>query len=407
MVTPFTIYELAVIHSLIIFIRRYVNRLINIPMPTLMSGQGELVQCANILSKNHSQNVFIVTDKTLIQLGVVQPLIDLLEQSSLNYIVFDNVTPDPTISVVELGVCEFKGNHCDSIITIGGGSVMDCGKAIAASVIKNKSIKALSGLFKIRKKLPTFIAVPTTAGTGSEATLVAVVTDPTKKQKFTVIDPCLVPHYAVIDPILMLGLPAKITAETGIDALTHAVESYIGLHSTEQTKSYCFKAIKRIFTYLPQGYNDGSNLTARTEMSLASYYAGVAFTRTSIGYVHAIAHQLGGYYHIPHGLANAVLLPYVLTFSFDNAYQKYAEIAYHIDIAHPQDDEKLAAEKFISAVKKLNVSLNIQTTFSELKKEDIPLLAKRAIKEAYCEYPVPKQMTVNECEAILLTLLAK
>jgi alcohol dehydrogenase len=375
-------------------------------MPTLISGQGELIKCADILKNTKNDHVFIVTDKTLVSLGIVKQLIDFLAKEQLNFTVFDEVTPDPTTSVIELGVSQFQENQCDSIITLGGGSVMDCGKAIAACVVKNKRIIALSGLFRVRKNLPTFIAIPTTAGTGSEATLVAVVTDPIKKQKFTVIDPCLVPHYAIIDPLLMIGLPAKITAETGIDALTHAVESYIGLHSTVQTRSYCFDAIKRIFNYLPQAYEEGENITARTEMSLASYYAGVAFTRTSIGYVHAIAHQLGGYYHIPHGLANAVLLPHILRFSFDKAYQQYAEIARHAGIANSDDIDKIAAEKFIEAVKALNSRLNIQVIFPELKREDISLLANRAIKEAYCEYPVPKQMTVNECEDILRKLLA-
>lgn len=376
-------------------------------MPTLISGQGELVKSIAILQNNNNHHVFIVTDKTLVSLGIVQQLIDFLEKDQLNYTIFDEVTPDPTTSVIELGISQFKQNNCDSMITLGGGSVMDCGKAIVACAIKNKPIKALSGLFKVRRKLPTFIAIPTTAGTGSEATLVAVVTDSIKKQKFTVIDPCLVPHYAIIDPLLMLGLPAKITAETGIDALTHAVESFIGLHSTEQTKRYCLDAIARIFNYLPQAYENGENLTARTEMSLASYYAGVAFTRTSIGYVHAIAHQLGGYYHIPHGLANAVLLPYILEFSFQDAYKQYAELAEHAGISTENDSEQVAAEKFIEAVKALNNTLNIQQTFPELQNKDIPLLAKRAIKEAYCEYPVPKQMRVSECESILLKLLVK
>lgn len=381
--------------------------MIKIPLPTLMSGQGEIAKSADILKKSNSRKVFIVTDKTLVSLGLVQQLVDILQKDEVNYTMFDEVTPDPTTAVIDLGVSLYKQNNCDSFITLGGGSVMDCGKAIAACVVKNKDVKALSGLFKVRKKLPTFIAIPTTAGTGSEATLVAVVTDPIKKQKFTVIDPCLVPHYAIIDPLLMLGLPARITAETGIDALTHAVESYIGLHSTQQTRSYCLDAIKRIFTFLPQAYEQGDNLTARTEMSLASYYAGVAFTRTSIGYVHAIAHQLGGYYHIPHGLANAVLLPYILDFSFDYAYKQYAELAIHTGISTKNDNEQVAAEKFIEAVKALNNTLNIQQTFPDLQNKDIPLLAKRAIKEAYCEYPVPKQMTITECESILLKLLVK
>lgn len=375
-------------------------------MPKLISGAGELHQAANILKQVNSSNIFIVTDKTLVSLGMVRNLTDYLDKAQLPFVVFDEITPDPTIAMIEQGVSLYKQHRCDSFIVIGGGSVIDCGKAIAASVVKNKNVQALSGLFKVRKKLPPFIAIPTTAGTGSEATLVAVVTDPNKKQKFTVIDPCLVPHHAILDPMLMVGLPAKITAETGIDALTHAIESYIGLHGTAETKLYSLEAIQRIFTYLPQAYQQGDDLTARAEMSLASYYAGVAFTRTSIGYVHAIAHQLGGYYHIPHGLANAVLLPYVLSFSFDKAYQAYAQIARHLGIAKQYDNDKVAAQTFIEAVQDLTVSLNIQKTFPELKKQDIPLLAKRAIKEAYCEYPVPKQMTRLECEQILSNLIS-
>jgi alcohol dehydrogenase len=379
-----------VFHQLVIFIRRYVNLLLKIPMPTLMSGQGELKCCPHLLKQNNSTNVFIVTDKTLSKLGITKQLTDYLDAEQLNYNVFDDVTPDPTIVLIEKGVNQYK---------------LHCTKAIAACVVKNKKITQLSGLFRIRKKLPPFIAIPTTAGTGSEATLVAVVTDPIKKQKFAVVDPCLVPQFAIIDPLLMVGLPAKITAETGIDALTHAVESYIGLHATEQTKTYSIDAIKRIFKYLPLAYKNGDDLIARTEMSLASYFAGVAFTRTSIGYVHAIAHQLGGYYHIPHGLANAVLLPHVLEFSYDSAYKKYAEIAYKVGLVNNDENEMVAANKFVATIKALNTTLNIQQSFPELKENDISLLAKRAINEAYCEYPVPKQMSFGECEIVLRKLI--
>ncbi len=374
-------------------------------MPTLASGQGELKRCPQLLKQNKCANVFIVTDKTLSQLGITKQLTDYLDSEQLSYHVFDEVMPDPTIVLIEKGVTKYKQHQCDSVIALGGGSVMDCAKAIAACVVKNKNITQLSGLFRVRKKLPSFIAIPTTAGTGSEATLVAVVTDPIKKQKFTVIDPCLVPQFAIIDPLLMVGLPAKITAETGIDALTHAVESYIGLHATKQSKTYSIDAIKRIFQYLPLAYKNGDDLTARTEMSLASYFAGIAFTRTSIGYVHAIAHQLGGYYHIPHGLANAVLLPHILDFSYDNAYKKYAEIAYQVGLVAADESEIVAANRFVGTIKALNITLNIQQSFPELKSVDIPILAKRAISEAFCDYPVPKLMPVKTCENLLSELL--
>jgi len=389
------------IHQTVIFIRRYANKVLNIPMPSLISGEGELKSCPKLLKQVKSEKVFIVTDKILTSLGITQQLIDILEKEQFNYQVFDQVTPDPTVSTIEQGVEDFKENNCDSIIALGGGSVMDCAKAIAACVVKNKKISALAGMFRVRKALPPFIAIPTTAGTGSEATLVAVITDPVKKQKFTVVDPCLVPQFAIIDPLLMVGLPAKITAETGIDALTHAIESYLSVHATAQTKPYSLDAIKRIFINLPLAYNNGEDLKARTEMAMASYYAGVAFTRASIGYVHAIAHQLGGYYHIPHGLANAVLLPHVLEFSFDKACKQYAEMAYAANLISKDESIIVAAQAFVQAVKDLNLTLNIQSSFAELQSNDIPLLANRAVKEAFCDYPVPKQMTVKECESIL------
>lgn len=394
-----------VLHSFVIFIRRYLNRLIPIPLPTLLSGEGKLANTADKLHQHGAKKVFVVSDKTLTELGFSQKLIDALQTSNLECILFDEVKPDPTLAVVEQGVKQYQQHSCDSIVALGGGSVIDCAKAIAACVVKNKPIKALAGLFKIRQALPTFIAIPTTAGTGSEATVVAVISDLENKQKFTVIDPCLVPKYAIIDPLLMVGLPQHITAQTGMDALTHAIESYIGLHATFETKAYSLDAIKRIFHFLPVAYAHGEDLQARTEMSLASYYAGVAFTRTSIGYVHAIAHQLGGYYHIPHGLANAVLLPHILDFSFEKAYRAYAEIAYHTGVAEQGDSEQQAAKKLITQVKALLNILAVQKVFIELREADIPLLAKRAIKEAYCDYPVPKQMTTVECENILRKVL--
>lgn len=393
------------LHNLIIKILAQVNKLLTIPFPKLISGEGTITQAAVQLSEMKAGKPFIVSDAILVKLGIVEMLTDALSAANIDYYVFDQVTPDPTTEVVNNALTFYRENQCDSFIALGGGSVMDCAKGIAASVTKNTDIKNLKGLFRIRKSLPPFIAIPTTAGTGSEATLVAVITNAKKKQKFTVVDPVLVPDIAIVDPLLMVGLPAKITAETGLDALTHAIESYSGLHSTELTKAYSSDAAKRIFNYLPSAYENGNDLEARREMSIASFNAGVAFTRTSIGYVHAIAHQLGGYYHIPHGLANAVLLPHVMEFSFNKSINSYAELAVCAGIASTTNTKLEAANKLIEQVKSLNNQLNIQSGFKELKSEDILILAKRAIKEAYCEYPVPRQMTVAQCEALLAKLL--
>lgn len=393
------------LHQTVIQIRGQVNKLVPIPLPKLIEGEGAVTQTAQILNQLGGNKPLIVTDAMLVKLGLAKLLTDVLDAEGITYVLFDQVTPDPTLNLIANGLQKYKQSGCDSIVALGGGSPMDCAKAIAAAAVKNVDAKKLVGMLRVRKALPPFIAIPTTAGTGSEATVVAVVTDPIKKQKFTIVDPSLVPAVAILDPQLMQGLPAKITAETGIDALTHAVESYVGFHATEQTKAYGYDAVKRIFAYLPKAYADGSDLEARRQMSIASFNAGVAFTRASIGYVHAIAHQLGGYYHIPHGLANAVILPHILEFSFENALCRYAELAIAAGLATADDSQIEAANKFVAGVKALNQTLNIQTTFPELKSNDITALAARAVKEAYCEYPVPKLMNKAQCENLLKELL--
>ena len=394
------------LHQTVIQIRGQVNKLVPIPLPKLIEGEGAISQTAQALTALGGTKPLIVTDAMLVKLGIAKQLTDALDAENIAYVLFDQVTPDPTLSLIGNGWQHYKQHGCDSVIALGGGSPMDCAKAIAASAVKNVDARKLVGMLRVRKALPPFIAIPTTAGTGSEATVVAVVTDPDKKKKFTLVDPSLVPAVAILDPLLMLGLPAKITAETGIDALTHAVESYIGFHATEQTKAYGYDAVKRIFANLPTAYADGRNIEARRQMSIASFNAGVAFTRASIGYVHAIAHQMGGYYHIPHGLANAVILPYILDFSFENALCRYAELAIAAGLATSDDSQVAAAHKFVAGVKALNKTLNIQTNFPELKAADIPELAKRAVREAYCDYPVPKLMNRAQCEDLLKKLVS-
>ncbi|QUM81097.1 iron-containing alcohol dehydrogenase [Moritella sp. 5] len=393
------------LHQSIIEIRGQVNKLIPIPLPKLIEGEGSVAQTAVALKELGGAKPMIVTDAMLVKLGIAKQLTDALDIASIDYVLFDEVTPDPTLQLVANGLKRYKQNGCDSVIALGGGSPMDCAKGIAAAAVKNVDARKLVGLLRVRKALPPFIAIPTTAGTGSEATVVAVVTDPDKKQKFTIVDPSLVPAVAILDPLLMLGLPPKITAETGIDALTHAVESYIGCYATEQTKAYGYDAVKRIFANLPKAYADGGDVEARRQMSIASFNAGVAFTRASIGYVHAIAHQMGGYYHIPHGLANAVILAHVLEFSFESALCRYAELAIAAGLATSDDTQIEAAHKFVAGVKALNKTLNIQADFPDLQANDIPELAKRAVREAYCEYPVPKLMNRAQCESLLKKLL--
>lgn len=395
----------ATLHHLVIGVRRYINRLIHIPLPTLVTGADHISDATELLHRHKFNNVMVVSDPQLIKLNLVQPLLDSLKQTQISYSLFDQVTPDPTIAVVEQGCELYRNESCDAIIAFGGGSVIDCAKAIGASITKNKPINKLAGLFKVRKKLPYFIAIPTTAGTGSEATLVAVITDATARKKFTVIDPCLVPNVALLDPELMKGLPANITAETGIDALTHAIESYIGCHAYPLTKQYAISAMSKIFNFLPVAYANGNNEQARAEMAIASFYAGAAFTRTSVGYVHAIAHQLGGVYHVPHGLANAIVLPHVLHFSLTNAATKLAQLAKILHMVDMDCNEQLAANTFVKRVEQLLETLNIPKHLPQLQQADINMLAERAIKEAYCDYPVPRLMNEAQCRDILQNLL--
>jgi alcohol dehydrogenase class IV len=247
--------------------------------------------------------------------------------------------------------------------------------------------------------------VPTTAGTGSECTIVAVITDAASHRKFVITDLKLVPKLAVLDPELMVGLPPHITAATGMDALTHAVEAYIGRSGTPFTDENAERAVKLVFENLEEVYRNGKNLQARYQMALASYCAGAAFTRAYIGYVHAIAHNMGGLYGVPHGLANAIILPHVLRFSLREAQGKLAALARCVSLGAPGDSEESLALRFIEAIEQMNQRMKIPTTIAQLQAADIPLIARRALAEAHPDYPVPRIMTRAQCEALVRDLL--
>ncbi len=393
------------LHSIAIAIQKPIFRKLPIPTPRLIDEVGGIKNIHNILMESGGKKPFIVTDKTLVDLGLIDEMLTSLSDAEIDYFVFSEVKPDPDFGIVRKGVELYKSNNCDSMIIFGGGSPIDCGKAIGASITTKKDISKLSGLLKVRKKLPPFIAIPTTAGTGSETTGVAVISDLETKQKLTVVDPNIVPHIALIDPTLMTGLPPKITAETGVDALTHGIESYIGKFTTQFTETNSIAAITDIMTYLKKAYDNGSDIQARHKMAVASYKAGLAFTRASVGYVHAMAHQIGAFYHVPHGLANAVILPHILDFSYEAAYPKYALLARKMELASSSEGDREAATKFLNTVKELLTDLNIPKGFPALKQEDIPTLAQRAIAEANMSYPVPVQMTQKQCEDILISLM--
>ena len=363
--------------------------------PELIEGVDSVKKLPAKIKELGYDSVLIVTDSVLISLGLVDGLIEGLKAENIKVSLFDKTVPNPTIDNIEEALGMYNENGCQAIIAFGGGSPMDCAKGVGARVARpNKQIPQMKGLLKVLKKTPTLFAIPTTSGTGSETTLAAVVTNSETHEKYPINDFVLIPHYAVLDPTLTMGLPKHITSTTGMDALTHAVEAYIGNSTTKETREMARKATKLIFENLTKAYDDGKDLEARDNMQHASFYAGVAFTVSYVGYVHAIAHTLGGFYHVPHGLANSIILPYVLDYYGESAYKKLAELADVVGINGGSEEEK--AKKFIQAIRDMNKYMNIPEKVSGIKEEDIPTMVERALSEANPLYPVPRLMGKEE-----------
>ena len=375
--------------------------------PELLEGEGAVLRLPSFIKNKGIKKVLIVTDKGLMNLHLLDSLFEELKKQDMEYVIYDGVQPNPTIPNIEACKDIYIENHCEGIIAFGGGSPMDCAKAAAARVVKPKqSVRKMRGYLKVHKKLPPFFAVPTTAGTGSETTLAAVVTDPETHEKNAIADTCLRPKYAVLDPVLTIGLPPHITSTTGMDALTHAVEAYIGKSNVKSTIRYAEEATILIHKNLEKAYNNGKDMEARNNMLKASFLAGNAFTRAFVGYVHAIAHNLGGLYGTPHGLANAVILPYVLEWYGKSAHKKLAKLADLIGITNDNMSLEEKAKAFIKEIRRMNNAMNIPEKFDFIKEEDIPTLVSRALKEGNPGYPVPKIMNAKECEKVIRSLRA-
>ncbi len=373
--------------------------------PYVIDGPGAIRKLPEFIKSKGLDNILVVTDKGLMGIHLLDSLFEELEKAGVKYTVYDGTQPNPSIQNIEDARQLYLDNACQGVIAFGGGSPMDCAKAAAARVTNPKTpVKKMRGVLKVWHKLPPLFAVPTTAGTGSEVTLAAVVSDPETHEKNAINDPKLRPKYAVLDPELTVGLPPHITSTTGMDALTHAVEAYIGNSNVKSTIAYAEKATKMIFDNIETAYSDGKNIEARDKMLWASYYAGMAFTRAYVGYVHAIAHNLGGFYGIPHGLANAVILPYVLEYYGASAHKKLAKLA-EISGVKTDGSDKEKAEAFIEAIKTLNKNMNIPDGFDMIKDEDIPTIVERALKEGNPLYPVPKIMDKADCEAVIRRLM--
>ncbi len=369
--------------------------------PDLVSGINCLKKLPGIIKKMGVNKVVIVTGPNVSSSGLMDPLLLGLKEETVEFFIYNKTVSNPTIDNIEEAYSIYKDNNCDGIIAFGGGSPMDCAKGVGCRVARpKKTISEMKGLLRVRKKLPPLIAVPTTAGTGSETTIAAVISNPATHEKYAINDTALIPRIAVLDPVLTAGLPPHITAQTGMDALIHAVEAYIGRSNTKETKMMAVKASKLILDNIYNAYTDGSNLLVRENMQRASFYAGVAFTRAYVGYVHAIAHTLGGFYQIPHGLANAVILPYVLEAYGKAAHDRLAELADAVEITNSTDDKQQKAYKFIETIKRLNRNMGIPAKIKGINSKDIPLMVERAYKEGNPLYPVPKVMDRKELECI-------
>ena len=373
--------------------------------PMSFVGAGSTAKLCEHISRLDVDKVLIVTDKPLVELGIVAKAADVLTAQGVEVVIYDGVLPDPTFDLVEAGLSLQQQRQCDCVLAIGGGSAIDTAKTIAAAATNGANARAMVGYFKAKVlPLPLF-AIPTTSGTGSEVTFGAVISDATTHEKFIVGDSKIVPKAVALDPELITGLPPAITAATGMDALTHAVEACLSSWASPQNDAYAEMAVKMIFKNLPIAYANGADIEAREQMSIAAYYAGLAINGAAVGNVHAIAHQLGAWYGTPHGLANALVMPEVLRFSKDVAEARLAQLADLLELGKRSDSTSIKADNFINAVAQLNQTFDIGDKLDAIEDKDITAIAERAVKEG-AGYPVPKLMDQQECEEMIRALCA-
>ncbi len=374
--------------------------------PKIVSGPGSSLQLCEMIAGAGVKKLLIVTDSMLVKLGLLEAMQQKLTELGVIWVVYDGVQPDPTIAQIEAGLEMLRSEGSQAILAVGGGSSIDAAKVIAARATNSKPIANMAGLFRVWRSILPLYAVPTTAGTGSEITIAAVVSDPAQQRKFAIMDPRLLPTAAALDGSLMKGLPPPITAATGMDALTHAVEAYISRNAMADTDREALDATRLIVQNLPKVMANGADEEARQNMSLASYKAGVAFTKAGVGYVHAIAHNFGARYHVPHGLANAIIMPYVLDFSKPACTQRLADLAKAGGLAKGGETPEQLADTFIAWIREKNQQFGVPTTVEKLKREDIPAIATAALKEAHYTYAVPRYMDQPECERFIAQMLA-
>lgn len=388
------------------FVLKYAQHVI--PSPDIISGSGAVNDLAVRMKSDGVKKAILVTDKVLMELGLPQGLLDALQSQGIDYCVYDNVEPNPSIDSVEEIRALYLDEKCNGIVAFGGGSAMDAAKVAGARVRYSwREVTKMTGSLRYMiLPIPKFYCVPTTSGTGSEATIAAVISNKANREKIVVKSFAFVPKAAALDPDLTINLPKPITAATGMDALTHAVEAFVGVNGSNFSNEHAEKATKLVMENLLECYHNGKNTEARKNMAEASLFAGMAFTRAAIGYVHAIAHNLGGLYGVPHGLANAIIMPYVLDFYLGTIDDKLAHLAGLSGIETTGKSDAQLAKEFIAKIRAMNEEMDIPTKVKELEIKDIELIAQRALAEAHPDYPVPKFMNEEECQQILKKMVA-
>ncbi len=388
---------------LVNFSLRMLTRLAPSERPLLFTGADSTLKLASLVRESGWSRPLIVTEKTLLSLGLLDETLEHFKRERCEVTIFDGIIPNPTYEVIEQGIQTCNANGCDSVFVVGGGSAIDAAKVIAACCSNGKSVEQVVGVLKLSKSPLPFYVVPTTSGTGSEVTNAAVISETKTHQKKFVVDPQLIPTAAALDPVMSQTLPAHITAATGMDALTHAIEAYTSVNRFSDAERDAKLAVKLLLKHLPEACKNGSNLEAREMVALASFLAGYAFNKSGLGYVHAISHQISAHYNTPHGLANAVILPRVMRFNKSACAERLADLERMVSGPSTEAHEQLA-NRFIERVEALGEEIGIPSGLEDLRADDFDTIAKNALKEAKWFYAVPRTMSRTQCQEILASI---
>lgn len=387
-------------------IMKFAMKFMKYPEQQIISYPGAIDAIPGIVKEQKLKSVCLVCSKSVRRHGLLESLLAGLEKEEITYTIFEDIHPNTTTRNVEDGYRVYTKNNCQGMIAVGGGSVLDCAKIIGIKVANPAlTFAEMKHMSAIKKPSPFMIAVPTTAGTGSESTVAGVVTDMEKKEKYAIVTFYSLPETVILDANLTVGLPKDISAYTGMDALTHAIEAYIGRFGTAYTDEKALQAIRLIYNNITKVYENGSQLEARNNMLVASNLAGMAFTRTYVGYVHAISHACSALYDVGHGKTNAIILPHVLRYYGKSAETKLANIAIYIGIGSKEEPEEVLAQRLIQKIESMNKEMGIPDKVEELLEQDVNTIVDKAIREANPSYPVPKIMNRTDCTFLVEKLI--